>query len=148
MPTKVTTEKCIEVIDMLHDLCPNRKIKQTDIVEELARQGIKITKSTICKNEEVRKHLDKVNSTTFTIKDIKQIVYVPLDIQSLGGKTKEQIIEIVIQRENYYKACAESAAKVRKQVKEFQDRLEEEIENRIKGNIEKVNKYKEENDSL
>ena len=47
MPVKATNEQMISIIDELHFSCPGRKIKQTDIVEALAKQGITITKSAI-----------------------------------------------------------------------------------------------------
>lgn len=148
MPVKATNEQIISIIDELHFSCPGRKIKQTDLVEALAKQGITITKSAICKNEKVRDYLNKVNAEKPSLSNIEKIVYKPLNIQELSKMTREQIIGVIIQREEYYSSCAKLASVAKKQAEACKKQLEDEFENKISSENKELKDLKEENKAL
>lgn len=148
MPVKATSEQMISIIDELHLSCPGKKIKQTDIVEALAKQGITITKSAICKNEKVRDYLNKVNGDKPSLSNIKEIVYKPLNIQELSKMTREQIIAVIIQREEYYSSCAKLASTTKKQAEAYKKQLEDEFKNKNSSENKELKDLKEENKSL
>lgn len=148
MPIKATSEQMISIIDELHLSCPGKKIKQTDIVEALAKQGITITKSAICKNEKVRDYLNKVNGEKPSLNNIKEIVYKPLNIQELSKMTREQIIAVIIQREEYYSSCAKLASSAKKQAEAYKKQLEDEFKNKNSSENKELKDLKEENKTL
>ena len=148
MPVKATSEQMISIIDELHLSCPGKKIKQTDIVEALAKQGITITKSAICKNEKVRDYLNKVNGDKPSLSNIKEIVYKSLNIQELSKMTREQIVAVIIQREEYYSSCAKLASTIKKQAEAYKKQLEDEFKNKNSSENKELKDLKEENKSL
>ena len=121
----VSDEEIIAVLDEMHASFPGNKIKQADLLEELNKRGYSMDRSTISKNAAVKKHLDKLNSESICLNDIKAIVFNPINIHSLANMNKKQIIDIVTQREVYYSECAKKASEAKKKAEELQKQLNE-----------------------
>lgn len=119
----LTDNELIEIVDKIHNSYPGKKIKQTDLVEELAKRGITIDRSTISKNNVVKEHIKRVNSETISLNDVTEIVFNPLNLHSLANMSKKQILDILAQREAYYSECANKASLAKKTAEELQKQL-------------------------
>lgn len=144
----ISDKEIIAIIDEMHSSFPGKKIKQADLVNELTKKGFPMNKSTICKNIAVKEHISKLNSETLSIKDIKTIVFNPINIHSLSNMNKKQIIDIITQREVYYSECAKKASEAKKMAEELQKQLNDVLNGINSPKDEEIGRLKKENQAL